>query len=112
MVEDVDAVVSAEKPVRGGCTGTVHKSVTSFLDFLDLSFSKVLMLVVGFTTEVLDGVHTKDLFDSFTDLGFGVIAEECVGGTVRSDKIFQGVCHFMLGLHRKDSNEMTVATTV
>ena len=58
MVEDVDGVVSAEKPVRGGCTGTVHKSVTSFLDFLDLSFSKVLMLVVGFTTEVLDGVHT------------------------------------------------------
>ena len=57
VVKNVYGVVCAEKPIRGWCTGTVHETVTTFLNFLDLSFSKVPVLMVGFAAEILDGIH-------------------------------------------------------
>jgi hypothetical protein len=59
------------------------------------AFSRVLMLVMRFTLEILYCIHTKDFLDSTANLCLGIVTEEGIGGTMKSDEIFLGACHFM-----------------
>ena len=67
--EDIDGLFNAKAPIGRWCTGTIHESVTTLLDFLDLTFSEVLMLVVRFELEIFDNMHAEDFTNCFTDLG-------------------------------------------
>jgi hypothetical protein len=59
-IKDVDTVVGAKDPICSWCSCMIHKYITSFLFFLNLAFSEVLMLMTWFALEIFDCVHSKD----------------------------------------------------
>ena len=59
-----------------------------FLTFLNAAVGGVLVLVVRFTLEISNGIHTKNLMDSMANLSLGVVTEQGGGGTVEAAEIF------------------------
>ncbi len=69
------------------CLVMVHDGISQFLDFLDFPFSGILVLVMGFTRKVGDGIHPKDVPNLAPNLNLAIITEEWIGGTNISNKI-------------------------
>jgi hypothetical protein len=83
----------------------VHDSVSESLCIPNLSFSKVLMLMMGFTLEVFDAIKTKDIKNTFTALSLGIIREEAVGcPMVLADQILESLGHVGFEAHRVDDS--------
>ena len=76
MVEKLDNIEDAKEPKSGRCASAVHDEMSEATNFLNTSFSIVLMLMVRFTLVIADMVHAQDIFDTTTNLDFGIIAEE------------------------------------
>jgi hypothetical protein len=70
----------------------------------NLSFSKVLMLVMGFTLEVFDAIKAKAIKNAFTALSLGIIREKAVGCTMVVDQILVSLGHVGFEAHRVDDS--------
>jgi hypothetical protein len=109
-VQKIDSIFQAKVPIFGRGTGAVHNGIYHFLDFLDATFSVVLMLVVGFTLGIINTIFAKNFKGMFANLGFGVITHKGMRSTVGTDKVFK--CRRELGFlaHRKNSGDLGGAT--
>ena len=100
VIEKKDHKKETKEPAFGWSTSSIHNSITKPFDVPNLPFCKVLMLVMGFTLEILDFVETKDVKDPlFTDLDLGIVREEAVWSTMLADEVLKSVGHLRFRSH-------------
>jgi hypothetical protein len=83
VVQEEYHIEEAEEPETSTGSGTVHYVVSEALGIPNLTFSKVLMLVMRLTLEVLDAIETEKIEKISTTLGLGI-----VGCTMLANDIF------------------------
>jgi hypothetical protein len=69
----------------------VHDSVNVFLEFLPVTFSVVLMLIVGFALPILNDEGTENVLDTIADFNRGTIADKFIHGSPLAYFILEGV---------------------
>ena len=89
----------AEEPCVGWGTGAVKDDVGGGFDRLDVSFSRVLVLLMGFTLPGTNVEGAKDVEDPFAGLRLGLVRDESVGSTTVMNDIFKGINKLLLSLH-------------
>ena len=99
VVEEETGVHETEEPCVWWSTGPIKDDIGGVLDGLDASFSRALVLLMGFTLPGTNVEGAKDVQDPFACLRLGLVRDESVGSTTVTDDIFQGIDKFFLSLH-------------
>jgi hypothetical protein len=87
VVEKEDHVEEAEKPEGGRCPSTIHHGAGEAFNITNFAFSKILVLTLSLTLEVLDLVETENVADTSTNLDFGIVGEQAIGSTMFVDEV-------------------------
>jgi hypothetical protein len=72
------------------CGGDPVRSRMVF-DILVLLFSRILMLLMGFTLPIANNEGPEDILDSAADFDLGTVADKLGGSATASNHILQGV---------------------
>jgi hypothetical protein len=87
VVEKEDHVEEAEKPEGGRCPGMIHDGAGEAFNITNFTFSKMLVLMLNLTLEVLDLVETESAVDTGTNFDFGIVGEKAIGSTMFTDEV-------------------------
>jgi hypothetical protein len=98
-VHDKKNVGQDEEPARGVASGTVHDVVGNTLDILPLSFTRILVLFVGFALPGSNVKVVENDVDVFAGLVSGTVGKETIGGSTIMNIALQRVGKFRFGLH-------------
>jgi hypothetical protein len=109
-IEDENDVLHTQKPHVGGGAGAIHDNMGESFDLLPLSFSVVLVLVLGFTLPVFDDEGTQDIKNSFTGFNGNTITDEFVHSTALTNIILEGTDELIHGFHTIYVDNMGVST--
>ncbi len=112
MIQKKNNVEETEEPIGRRGASAVHDGAAEPFGVADLAFGIVLMLMMGFALEILDGVEPKDIKDTFAKLSLGVVQKEAVGCPMPTNEIFQGTGHFGFLGHGVDDCFGTVFANV
>ena len=91
MVVQPNAKEGAKEPECGGSVVTVHEGISHFLNFLDMAFNGILLLMMRFGGMMTDIVETKNIFNSGTASGFSIITAKAGRGTKVTNVVFKGL---------------------
>ncbi len=87
----------------GRCPGAIHDGAGEVFHVTNFTFSKILVLMLRFTLDVLDLVETENVADTGTNLDFGIVGEEAIASTMFADEVLKSGSHFGLAAHRVDN---------
>ena len=71
----------------GRCPGAIHDGAGEVFNVTNFTFSKILVLMLRFTLDVLDLVETENVADTGTNLDFGIVGEEAIASTMFADEV-------------------------
>jgi hypothetical protein len=94
-----------------GQSHAVHNSVRHPFDILVLAFSRILMLLMGFTLPIANDEGPEDILDSATDFDLGTVADKLGGSAMTSNYILQGVDKCLFGFRGYTSQTVEVSPT-
>jgi hypothetical protein len=99
MVEEVHNIEHTEEPHVFGAADTVHDEIDSGFEDLNVPFSWVLELLVGFAEPVENLHNTEALHDTFAVLCLCKIREQTIGSSVFINTILKGVDELLFSCH-------------
>ena len=104
-VHDVGDVFECEEPTVRRYAACTHEPVGEALSVTPASFSKILVLEVGFALPGIDHEVPEDIKDAFGDFNRGTVADEFVHGTAFTNDLKKSVDELGIGLHTVDVND-------
>jgi hypothetical protein len=93
--------INARRQVCGGNSVRSIMVLPSF-DILVLAFSRILMLLMGFTLPAANDEGPEDILDSAAEFDLGTVANKLGGSAIASNHILQGVDKCLFGFQGRD----------
>jgi len=91
VMQEKSNIEEAEQPSSYRDTRTVKDGAGSGLDSLKMLFSRILMLLMGFTLSASNEKGTKDALDLFASFNLSMITDELVWCTILPDVILESI---------------------
>ena len=95
----------------GRAANTIHDHIGNALDILDLLLYRVLMLIMGFSLQIIDQVQLENFFSQGGEFLTGVVTMQETHGTMVSDEFFRNVREIRLIAQRVDYSMFRINAT-
>ena len=99
MIKEVTCVFQCKKPCLRRGAGAVHKDISPGLERVNTTFSRILVLLIGFTLPGADDKGTEEFLGLATSFHFGAISEEATHGSPFTNVVLEGTDKLLFGAH-------------
>jgi hypothetical protein len=109
MVHQETYILSTEQPCLCWGSSTIHDSVDTALERLDVTFSIVLMLLVRFTLPVLYEQCAEKILNALADFNLSTVTDEAMWCSPFTDVVFKRVDKLAITTDTVDVRDSSVA---